>query len=155
MCMKPRKYYYAVVWESDLRKKSFLVKGELVTKKTKLPRDPRLLYGTSSKDISKVAIPEYKNIITYNMFTGEQRVRFERKSEEYILKRDVRIVIWEDCEEIDLGLKYHRVVSPDFLESLSVESTYEGETNMIDISELSNPEKRLKSSVYKLIEGFA
>lgn len=153
MSMKPRKYYYALIWGTALEEKNFIVKGSLLTKKTRLPKDPKILYGTSPKDIKRILISEYKNIVSYNIFTGEQSVRFERDSEEYILKRDVVVIVWEDHEEINLAWKYHRVVAPDFLEALAEESTYESESNCEEINwgEIINPELALKTNIKELL----
>lgn len=151
MSMKPTKYYYALVWGTALKEKSFVVKGSLLTKKTRLPKDPKILYGTSPKDIRKILVSEYKNVISYNVFTGKQSVRFEKVSEEYTLKRDVLVVIWEDYEEIDLAWNYHRVVAPDFLEVLAKESMYESDCEEISWEEIINPEFALKNNIKELL----
>lgn len=118
MCMKPSKYYYALVWDTALKNGNLLIKGTLVNRNTKLPKDPRMMYGTSPKDVFKVRLENYKQITEYDIMTTKQTVRFIKELEEYELSRDIRIVIWEGSEFLNVVTDHYRVVSVDFFEEL-------------------------------------
>lgn len=118
MCMRPSKYYYALVWDTALKNGETLIEGTLVNRNTKLPKDPRMMYGTSPKDVQKVRIEKYKQVTEYDILTTKQTVRFVKELEEYELSRDIRIVIWEGSEFLNVFTDYYRVVSQDFFEEL-------------------------------------
>ena len=79
--MQP-KYYYALVWDSVLENKDIVIKGQPLVKTSKLPRDPRMLYGTSSNDLRKVKLNRFTKILEYDVLTMKQSVRFVKEIEE-------------------------------------------------------------------------
>ena len=91
--------YYALVWKDSLDKKG-KIKGELITKNTVLPDDPRILYGSNDNDIAKIRNVEMWKEIEYDTLTTKQTVRYYTEVKEYVLCRDVRIIVWQGDEEL-------------------------------------------------------
>lgn len=117
MGRKNNKSYYALVWIDSLKSKlDLIIKGELIHKKTKLPKDPSILYGTNPNDVAKIRIVEAFEEIKYDVYTMEQSVKFWSESDEYIVPRDVRIVVWEGKDELNLPYDKYRIVSPELFE---------------------------------------
>lgn len=112
--------YYALVWSTILSsKKKETIKGEKITKSTVLPNDPRILYGTSNNDVIKIRNVEMWKEIEYDIATTKQTVRFHKEIKEYILCRDVRIIIWQGSEELNLPSDEYRIVTPELFEIIT------------------------------------
>lgn len=107
--------YYALVWNDSLNKK-MKVKGELITRNTVLPKDPRMLYGTNCNDIAKIRNIGVWKEIEYDVLTTKQSVKFWKEVDEYILSRDVYIVVWEGEEYLDFPNNNYKIVSPELFE---------------------------------------
>lgn len=95
--------YYALVWSSmlDSKRRSRVI-GKEIGEGTELPKSARLYYGTSDKDYAKIRYREENTEIEYDVYTGRQSVRYWNEYEEYDIKRDVRLVIWEGSSELGL-----------------------------------------------------
>lgn len=109
--------YYALVWK-DVLKAKVEIKGELITRDTILPNDPRMLYGTNNNDVAKIKKIELWKEIEYDVLTTKQSVRFWKEIDEYILSRDVYIIVWEDSAILSLPSNSYRIVSPDLFEHI-------------------------------------
>lgn len=119
--------YYALVWNDSL-KREMRIKGELITRNTVLPDDPRMLYGTNSNDIAKIRNVGLWKEIEYDTITTKQSVKFWREVDEYILSRDVYILVWEGEEYLELPNDIYKIVSPDLFEYIvqtAPEESYE------------------------------
>lgn len=128
--------YYALVWNTFLNsKKNLEIKGEKITKSTELPKDPCMLYGTNDNDVAKIRKVESWTEIEYDVHTTSQRVKFWKEVEEYIISRDVYILVWEGSEILSLPNDPYRIVTPDlfdYLVSTARETeTVVGKQNMI------------------------
>lgn len=126
--------YYALVWNNSLERK-MEVKGELITKNTVLPKDPRMLYGTNNNDIAKIRKVSAWEEIEYDILTTRQTVRFWKEVDEYILSRDVRIIVWEGEDILCLPNDKYRIVSPDLFEYIVKTSSETGKDYIKDIYE--------------------
>lgn len=107
--------YYALVWNNSLERR-MEVKGELITNHTTLPKDPRVLYGTNNNDVAKIRKVSAWEEIEYDTLTTKQTVRFWKEVDEYILSRDVRIIIWDGRDTLCLPNDKYKIVSPDLFE---------------------------------------
>lgn len=106
--------YYALVWSSEVsskRKKE--IKGEKITRQTSLPEDPRILYAANKNDVAKIKTVKIWEEIEYDPVTTKQSVRFWKETEEYILPRDVCIVVWEGSDTLCLSEDNYRIVTPE------------------------------------------
>lgn len=112
-----RNSYYALVWSTTLESKGH-VKGELMSQSTRLPKDPGILYGTHNNDVIKVKSVEFKEELSYDSLTTKQSVKFNRVVEEYIIPRDVRIIVWEGSDTLDVSCDKYRIVSPQIFKDL-------------------------------------
>lgn len=110
-----RNSYYALVWSTTLDKDGY-VKGKLINQSTKLPEDPNILYGTNNNDVMKVKTVEFEEEVSYNSLTTQQSVKFNKIVEEYILPRDVRIVVWNDYEYMNPKTDKYRIMTPEYFE---------------------------------------
>lgn len=155
------KYYYALVWDSVLKDKDIVIKGQPLVASTKLPEDPRMMYGTSHKDIYKVRLTNFRDVVKYNTFTTEQSVSFEREYEEVNLTRDVRIVIWEWAETMSPKYDSYRIVSKQYFEELVKDAPESFGINKhpggVESDEkiwkvTPNPERELKERVLRMLE---
>lgn len=138
--------YYALIWNTTLEQKGdrFVI-GEKITKTSKLPSDPTILYGTHNNDLKKIRSVEVWEEIVYDVATTKQSVRFHESVEEYELCRDVRIVVWNGSKELDLFNDEYKVVTPDLFEIMADYSSETGEMNE-DIArwvKYQNPKKEL------------
>jgi len=146
-------FYYALVWSKDLTSEIEVI-GEKITRNTVLPKDSRMLYTTNGKDLSKIVKVKTWKEITYDPLTTKQSVKFWDETEEYTLKRDVCILVWEGSEILSLPSKQYKIVSPELFEEI-IELKYEEledkseletniEMNMIKKSILNLERKALK-----------
>lgn len=88
----------------------------MITKNTVLPDDPRMLYGTNSNDVAKIRNVGIWKEIEYDTITTKQSVKFWKEVDEYILSRDVYILVWEGEEYLELPNDRYKIVSPDLFE---------------------------------------
>ena len=158
--MQP-KYYYALVWDSVLDNKDIVIKGQPLVKTSKLPRDPRMLYGTSSNDLRKVKLNRFKKILEYDVLTMKQSVRFVKEIEELALKRDVRIVIWEWADTMSPRYDHYRIISKEHFEELAKDAPGSFGIKKHEMDKESeesiwkatpDPEKNLKSKIKKMLD---
>lgn len=110
--------YYALVWNTTLKIKNKTVEGELLNKNTILPDDPRMLYGTNPNDILKIQSESFVKIMKYDVMTMTQSVKFHKKIEEVIIPRDVRIIVWENSELLNLSEDNYRIVTPEYFKEI-------------------------------------
>lgn len=111
------KTYYALVW-NDVLKKEVELKGKKVDKNIELPDDPRMLYGTNDNDTFKITKEVIHEKIKYDVFTTKQSVEFYVEEIEYVLPRDVRIIVWEGSDELLLPNDSYRIMTPQMFEQL-------------------------------------
>ena len=111
------KTYYALVW-SDILNKNVELKGKEVNKDIELPDDPRMLYGANDNDTFKIIKEVVHQKVKYDAFTTKQSVEFYIEKIEYVLPRDVRIIVWEGSEDIYLPSKNYRIMTPQMFEEL-------------------------------------
>lgn len=116
------KTYYALVW-SNILNEQVKLKGKRVNQDIKLPNDPRMLYGTNDNDVFKIVKEVVHKKIKYDVFTTKQSVEFYIEKVEYVLPRDVRIIVWEGESELFLPNGNYRVMSPQMFESFVKEKT--------------------------------
>lgn len=114
------KTYYALVWNNVLNEQVKL-KGKRVNQGVKLPNGPRMLYGTNDNDVFKIVKEVVHKKIKYDVFTTKQSVKFYIEKVEYVLPRDVRIIVWEGESELFLPSGSYRVMSPQMFENLTKE----------------------------------
>ena len=111
--------YYALVWNTTLSsKKKNIIQGEKITRSTKLSKDPRMLYGTNNNDIARIIKKDDWKEMQYNIITQKQSVRFWTEIDEYILSRDIRIIVWHGDSELSLPSKRYKIVAPDLFEHI-------------------------------------
>lgn len=130
--------YYALVWKDSLDKKG-KIKGELITKNTVLPDDPRILYGLNDNDIAKIRNVEMWKEIEYDTLTTKQTVRYYTKVKEYVLCRDVRIIVWQGDEELRLPSNDYKIVSPELFEIIAQVSNNFGDKECKEWRVYGNP----------------
>lgn len=111
------KTYYTLAWSTTLTQDVY-IRGKAIGKNTKLPKDPKMLYGTNENDIFKIKRVEYETEITYDVFTQKQSVRYIPIVEEFSIQRDMRIIVWEGSEELSLLNDDYRIVTPEDFEDL-------------------------------------
>ncbi len=111
-------YYYALVWNTALDEKDLVIQGQLITKNTILPEGPHMMYGTNPNDILKVRTEKIKEKIEYDVLTMKQSVKFIREVEEIDIPRDVRILVWEGSDKINLKESDYKIVSPQMFQEL-------------------------------------
>lgn len=132
--------YYALVWNTALspqidkkKSKKIVIEGEKITRSTKLPRDPRMLYGTNNNDIARIVKTDNWMEIKYDIMTQKQTVKTWVENEEYLLSRDIRIIVWEGESKLELPSKLYKVVAPDLFEHI-VKTCCDGELEDIEWS---------------------
>lgn len=81
-----------------------------------MPDDPRILYGSNDNDIAKIRNVEMWKEIEYDTLTTKQTVRYYTEVKEYVLCRDVRIIVWQGDEELRLPSNDYKIVSPELFE---------------------------------------
>lgn len=112
--------YYTLVWNTTLELKGErFIKGEKITKTTKLPSEPSVLYGTHNNDLKKIRNIEVWEEVIYDVATTKQSVRFHESINEYELCRDVRIIVWEGSPELDLFYDSYKIVTPEMFEDIA------------------------------------
>lgn len=111
--------YYALVWNTTLSsKKKIIIQGEKITRSTKLPKDPRMLYGTNNNDIARIIKKDNWIEIKYDIMTQRQSVKFWTEIDEYVLSRDIRIIVWQGESELVLPSKQYKIVAPDLFQHI-------------------------------------
>lgn len=125
-----RNLYYTLVWDTTLKEKKRVVKGELIDKNTKLPEDNRMLYGTNSNDTFVVKLETFIDVIKYDVLTTIQSVRFQKTTEEVFIARDVRIIVWEGSETINLSEDKYRIMTPDNFDELVSHLSVKNDINL-------------------------
>lgn len=132
--------YYALVWNTQLSsKENEVIKGDKITKSTVLPSDPRILYGVSDNDIKRIRSVKVLKEIEYDIYTTKQSVKFQRDVKEYILCRDIRIIVWRGANEINLLHDKYKIVTPELFETMVQIS---GNINIVDdaVGDTSEPD---------------
>lgn len=132
--------YYALVWNTQLSsKENEVIKGDKITKSTVLPSDPRILYGVSDNDIKRIRSVKVLKEIEYDIYTTKQSVKFQRDVKEYVLCRDVRIIVWRGANEINLLHDKYKIVTPELFETMVQIS---GSINIVDdaVGDTSEPD---------------
>lgn len=109
--------YYALVFNTSLKKRD-KIRGKLIDKNTKLPKDGNILYGTNDNDKLKIKAVNYENEIHYDAKTTMQSVRFKILEDVVEIPRDVRIIIWKDNEYLDPRKDKYKIVSPQHFEEM-------------------------------------
>lgn len=116
--------YYALVWNTALsskthkKAKDLIVTGKKITRKTRLPKDPRMLYGTSNNDIARIVKRDNWIEIKYDIMTQKQSVKYWTEEDVYVLSRDIRIIVWSGDSELSLPSKKYKIVAPDLFEHI-------------------------------------
>lgn len=111
--------YYALIWNTTLSsKKKIIIQGEKITRSTKLPKDPRILYGTNNNDVARIVKKDNWIEIKYDIMTQKQSVKFWTETDEYILSRDIRIIVWQGESELVLPSKQYKIVAPDLFQHI-------------------------------------
>ena len=88
--------YYTLVWSSELdSKKDLVLSGLKITKDTKLPEDPTILYGAHPNDVAKIKVVKNNGKVSYDCKTATEKYECYDVIEEYILPRDVFIIVWQ------------------------------------------------------------
>ena len=162
MTKRSKKSYYALVWNTALSNKDLVIRGELVSQNTVLPKDPRMMYGTNPNDVLNVRIEKIKKEVKYDVFTTKQSVRFIKEIEKIELPRDVRIIVWDDEEELYIANKSYRIVSPQVFEELIEMSNYtrintwnglpyDSEGVEASWKACAEPEERLKGNILSML----
>lgn len=140
------KSFYALVWNTALSsKEELIIQGEEIHRDTIIPDDPRMLYGTNNNDVARITkVKEWKEI-KYDTLTTKQSVRFWKEIDEYVLARDVRIIVWAGESELMLPSKEYRIVAPDLfkhiVETAPVSSASKSSTNLRVVDSRDNGEK--------------
>lgn len=120
--------YYALIWNTTLSsKKKIIIQGEKITRSTKLPKDPRMLYGTNNNDIARIVKKDNWMEIRYDIMTQRQSVKFWTEIDEYILSRDIRIIVWQGESELVLPSKQYKIVAPDLFQHICMTCCNEAE----------------------------
>lgn len=109
--------YYALVWNTSLDS-NMKLRGTKITRSTKLPSDPRMLYGTNRNDVAKIRKVKFWQEIEYDPFTTRQGIKFWDEVDEYNLSRDIFIVVWEGEDRLSLPHEHYKIVSPEFFEHI-------------------------------------
>ena len=109
--------YYAIVWNTSLDT-NMVLRGTKITRFTKLPNDPRMLYGTNKNDVAKIKKVKLWKKIGYDPYTTKQEVKFWHEVEEYKLSRDIYIVVWEGKDRIRPSEDYYKIVTPELFEHI-------------------------------------
>ena len=145
--------YYALVWNDSLKRK-MRIKGELITRNTVLPDDPRMLYGTNSNDIAKIRNVGLWQEIEYDTITTKQSVKFWREVDEYILSRDVYILVWEGEEYLELPNDRYKIVSPDLFKYIVQTAPEEScELNIEEVEEEVGNRNSVKEILSNIINS--
>lgn len=145
--------YYALVWNDSLKRK-MRIKGELITRNTVLPDDPRMLYGTNSNDIAKIRNVGLWQEIEYDTITTKQSVKFWKEVDEYILSRDVYILVWEGEEYLELPNDRYKIVSPDLFEYIVQTAPEEScELNIEEVDEEVGNRNSVKEILSNIINS--
>ena len=102
--------YYTLIFSPNLIKtksrrknKDKIVKGYKLTQQTNLPNDPRMLYGTNDNDVAKFTIIDRYMEWTFNFISKKESVKFWEETKVYTLPRDIRIIMWQGGEELNLS----------------------------------------------------
>lgn len=155
---KPNNTYYALVWNTSLEQKESIIEGELISKDTVIPDDPRVMYGTNPNDVLKVSIEHIKTEIEYDVLTTRQSVRFIKEIEEFELPRDVRIIVWEGSNVLHIPYDKYRIVSPKDFEALveisknSFECKESKTERYFKWEEVATPERKLKENILNMLD---
>lgn len=110
--------YYALVWNTSLSNKKQVIKGTKITRSTRLPKDPRMLYGTNNNDIARIIKKDNWMEVKYDIMTQRETVTFWKEEEEYVIYRDIRIIVWQGNDELYLPkeMDKYKIVSPELFE---------------------------------------
>lgn len=112
-----KRSYYAIVWNTSLKRRK-KIRGKLIDGNVVLPKETSILYGTSDNDIAKVRTVDYKDKVVYNIETGKQSVQFEKDVREFVLNRDVRLIIWDGPEYLNPLKDKYKIIEPRFFEEM-------------------------------------
>ena len=112
--------YYALVWSDELAtNKKLVIKGEVIDKTTKLPDDPRILYGAHPNDTVKITKITEVEELGYDCRTGIQSSHSWTEAEEYNLRRDVCILVWPRGDTLYTEYEDYRIVTPQVFECIA------------------------------------
>lgn len=111
--------YYTLIWSSTLdSKKGLVLNGLKITKDTKLPKDPTILYGAHSNDVAKIKKIRANGKVTYDCKTATEKYECYDVMEEYVLPRDVFIIVWPGGNPLYLDIEPYRIVTPQVFEDI-------------------------------------
>lgn len=118
--------YYALVLNSTLEKKDLVINGELITKDTELPKDVELLYGAHSNDVAKIRKVKDITEVHYDYRTTKESYSNRREVKEFVLPRDVCIIVWQGYPILYTSYRSYRIVTPEVFEDLVSHSKESG-----------------------------
>lgn len=156
-----RKSYYALVWKNTLAEEIY-IEGKVIGSNTRLPTDPRMLYGTNVNDVMKIRNVNFKTELSYDVLTTKQSVRYIPIIEEFNIQRDVRIIVWEGSETLHIPHERYRILTPEAFYELVKgsndygESEWKGLSREIDDVEsgwkaCSDPESKMSDSILGML----
>lgn len=113
-----RKLYYAIVWNTDLEEDKE-IKGAELTKDSELPEGELFLYGSNDNDVVVIRKNVVKSKYTYDYLTTKQTLEYYVEERKYIMKRDVRVIVWEGKEKVSTYDDYYRIVTPEMFYNIA------------------------------------
>lgn len=134
--------YYALLWRDEID--SSIVTGCKVHRGQKLITTPSMLYGTCQNDSIKIKSIDESNEFHYDYVSGRQSFRVKKEVKEYIIPRDIYILVWQGKRVINTEYDEYRIVSPEDFELIAEQIPEDNSANSEHFDKYLYPERDIR-----------